>query len=159
MGPKTTVLFPRDGASSLRIPSSVLGIKRNHSLRRQACIRADRLSPSSPRATGRADQIDKQSLEIAQATDETYADLRDLADELPDHSPRYILLSYPLTLVREPIFLFLYHLLFLLVFLFPFPFPLCPFHLSFPLHSALLLPLPDSKEKSPSPTSCFSQPS
>ena len=46
-----------------------------------------------------ADQIDKHSLEIAQADDETYTNMQELAEELPDHSPRYILLSYPLTLV------------------------------------------------------------
>ncbi len=45
------------------------------------------------------DQIDKQTLEIAQADDETYTNMHELADELPDHSPRYVLLSYPLTLV------------------------------------------------------------
>lgn len=43
-------------------------------------------------------QIDKHTLEIAQAGDETYTDMQELADELPDHSPRYVLLSYPLTL-------------------------------------------------------------
>lgn len=46
-----------------------------------------------------ADQIDKHSLEIAQADDETYTNVQELADELPDHSPRFVLLSYPLTLV------------------------------------------------------------
>lgn len=45
------------------------------------------------------DQIDKKSLEISQADDEVYTDLTQLGDELPDHSPRYILLSYPLTMV------------------------------------------------------------
>ena len=45
------------------------------------------------------DQIDKQTLEIAQIDDETYTSMQELADELPDHSPRYVLLSYPLTLV------------------------------------------------------------
>lgn len=45
------------------------------------------------------DQIDKHTLEIAQADDETYTNMQELGDELPDHSPRYILLSYPLTLV------------------------------------------------------------
>ena len=45
------------------------------------------------------DQIDKSTLEIAPADDETYSNMQELADELPDHSPRYILLSYPLTLV------------------------------------------------------------
>lgn len=52
--------------------------------------------PSHPHA----DQIDRQTLEIAQVDGETYSNLQELADELPDHSPRYVLLSYPLTLVR-----------------------------------------------------------
>ena len=51
--------------------------------------------------TRKTDQIDKNTLEIAQADDEVYSDTQSLADELPDHSPRYILLSYPLTLVRS----------------------------------------------------------
>ncbi|KAI9728603.1 MAG: hypothetical protein M1834_007631 [Cirrosporium novae-zelandiae] len=44
------------------------------------------------------DQIEKHTLEIHQAGDEVYSSMAELADELPDHSPRYILLSYPLTL-------------------------------------------------------------
>ncbi|KAL8713048.1 MAG: hypothetical protein Q9220_002908 [cf. Caloplaca sp. 1 TL-2023] len=43
-------------------------------------------------------QIDKHSLEIAQADDATYSNVQELADDLPDHSPRFVLLSYPLTL-------------------------------------------------------------
>ncbi|KAL9612314.1 MAG: hypothetical protein Q9167_003093 [Letrouitia subvulpina] len=43
-------------------------------------------------------QIDKQSLEIAQVGDEVFTNIQELADELPDHSPRFVLLSYPLTL-------------------------------------------------------------
>ncbi|KAI9842148.1 MAG: hypothetical protein M1837_007435 [Sclerophora amabilis] len=43
-------------------------------------------------------QINKETLEIAQADDEVYSDLETLADELPDHSPRFVLLSYPMTL-------------------------------------------------------------
>ncbi|KAL8774391.1 MAG: hypothetical protein Q9203_004174 [Teloschistes exilis] len=43
-------------------------------------------------------QIDKHSLEIAQVDDDTYTTMQALADELPDHSPRFILLSYPLNL-------------------------------------------------------------
>ena len=46
------------------------------------------------------DLIDIKSQEIKAADDETYSDLRELADELPDSSPRFILLSYPYTLVR-----------------------------------------------------------
>ncbi len=50
-------------------------------------------------ASSVVDQIDKHTLEIAQADDETYTNMQELGDELPDHSPRYVLLSYPLTLV------------------------------------------------------------
>ena len=46
------------------------------------------------------DMIDTKSQEIKAADDETYSNKRELADELPDSSPRFILLSYPLTLVR-----------------------------------------------------------
>lgn len=49
-----------------------------------------------------ADYIDKNTLEIKQDEEKiVYKDLQELADELPDNSPRYILLSYPLTLVRN----------------------------------------------------------
>ena len=47
------------------------------------------------------DQIDKKTLEISQADDEVYKDMVELGDELPDNSPRFVLLSYPLTLVRR----------------------------------------------------------
>ncbi|KAF1982222.1 glia maturation factor beta [Aulographum hederae CBS 113979] len=43
-------------------------------------------------------QIDKKTLEISQDGTETYTSLPLLGDDLPDHSPRFILLSYPLTL-------------------------------------------------------------
>ena len=42
--------------------------------------------------------IDTKSQEIKPADDETYSDMLELADELPDSSPRFILLSYPMTL-------------------------------------------------------------
>ncbi|EGS22023.1 uncharacterized protein CTHT_0039080 [Thermochaetoides thermophila DSM 1495] len=43
--------------------------------------------------------IDKQTKEIRQDDDKTvYKSLDELAEDLPDHSPRFILLSYPLTL-------------------------------------------------------------
>jgi hypothetical protein len=38
-------------------------------------------------------------MEIKQADDDVYTKMTELSDELPDNSPRYILLSYPLTLV------------------------------------------------------------
>ncbi len=47
------------------------------------------------------DQIDKKTLEISQADDEVYSDMAELGDELPDNSPRFVLLSYPLTLVCQ----------------------------------------------------------
>lgn len=47
-----------------------------------------------------ADYIDKTTLEIKQDEDKTvYTELQDIAEDLPDHSPRFVLLSYPLTLV------------------------------------------------------------
>ncbi|KAK4466429.1 hypothetical protein QBC42DRAFT_83880 [Cladorrhinum samala] len=43
--------------------------------------------------------IDKATKEIRQDEDETvYTSLDDLAEDLPDHSPRFVLLSYPMTL-------------------------------------------------------------
>ncbi|KAF7194150.1 Actin-depolymerizing factor gmf1, partial [Pseudocercospora fuligena] len=44
------------------------------------------------------DQIDKSNLEIQPEDNEVYTKIQDLQDELPDNTPRYILLSYPLTL-------------------------------------------------------------
>lgn len=44
------------------------------------------------------DQIDKRTLEISRSDDTVYTSMQDLSDELPDNSPRFILLSYPLTL-------------------------------------------------------------
>lgn len=44
--------------------------------------------------------IDKNTSEIKQDEDKTtYKNLDDVAEDLPDHAPRFILLSYPLTLV------------------------------------------------------------
>ncbi|KAK4543603.1 hypothetical protein LTR36_005498 [Oleoguttula mirabilis] len=43
-------------------------------------------------------QIDKSNMEIKRADDEVYTNVQELADELPDNSPRFVLLSYPLTL-------------------------------------------------------------
>lgn len=48
------------------------------------------------------DQIDAKTQEIKPSSDETFSDMLELADELPDSSPRFVLLSYPLTLVRFP---------------------------------------------------------
>lgn len=46
------------------------------------------------------DLIDKTTHEIHQDADKvTYTSLDEIADDLPDHAPRFILLSYPLTTV------------------------------------------------------------
>lgn len=43
--------------------------------------------------------IDKKTFEIRQDDDKVvYKSLDEIADDLPDNSPRYVLLSYPLTL-------------------------------------------------------------
>ncbi|KAL8400664.1 hypothetical protein RB594_000894 [Gaeumannomyces avenae] len=43
--------------------------------------------------------IDKSTHEIRQDPDQTvYKSLDELGDDLPDHSPRFVLLSYPVTL-------------------------------------------------------------
>ncbi|KAL1868561.1 hypothetical protein Plec18167_008151 [Paecilomyces lecythidis] len=42
--------------------------------------------------------IDTKSQEIRPEDDQVYSKMEDLADEIPDSSPRFILLSYPLTL-------------------------------------------------------------
>ncbi|MCJ1405828.1 hypothetical protein MMC11_009058, partial [Xylographa trunciseda] len=64
-----------------------------------AALRKFRLSSSrvgDPQAV--IYQIDKHTLEIAQAGHVIYMDMQELANDLPSHSPRYVLLSYPLTL-------------------------------------------------------------
>ncbi|EOA87661.1 hypothetical protein ACJQWK_08570 [Exserohilum turcicum] len=43
-------------------------------------------------------EIDKKTLEVRPVDDQVYSDVQSLADELPDHAPRFVLLSYPLTL-------------------------------------------------------------
>ena len=45
--------------------------------------------------------IDIKTQEIRAQNTETYEDMLEIADELPDSSPRFILLSYPLTLVQK----------------------------------------------------------
>ncbi|KAK9858778.1 hypothetical protein MYU51_018125 [Penicillium brevicompactum] len=44
-----------------------------------------------------ADIIDAKTQEIRPQDDEVYSKMEDLADDLPESSPRFILLSYPLT--------------------------------------------------------------
>ncbi|RMY55944.1 hypothetical protein D0863_13148 [Hortaea werneckii] len=43
-------------------------------------------------------QIDKSTMEIKQVDETIYSNMQELSDELPDNSPRYVLLSYPLTM-------------------------------------------------------------
>lgn len=51
----------------------------------------------------RSDMIDKNTHEIRQDEDKTvYKSLEEIGDDLPDHSPRFVLLSYPFTTVRSP---------------------------------------------------------
>jgi len=40
-------------------------------------------------------------MEIKRSDDVVYKDMQELGDELPSHSPRFVLLSYPLTMVRR----------------------------------------------------------
>lgn len=48
------------------------------------------------------DMIDKATKEIKQDDEQTvYKSLDEISDDLPDHSPRFVLLSYPMTLVRR----------------------------------------------------------
>ena len=47
------------------------------------------------------DMIDNKTQEIKAADEGIYSNMLDLTDELPDSSPRFILLSHPLTLVSE----------------------------------------------------------
>lgn len=55
-------------------------------------------------ATPGADMIDKATKEIKQDDDKTvYKSLEEIGEDLPDHSPRFVLLSYPMTLVRSPL--------------------------------------------------------
>ena len=55
-----------------------------------------------PVIPGNIDYIDMKSHEIKQDEDKVvYKSLDEIAEDLPDNSPRYILLSHPLTLVRE----------------------------------------------------------
>ncbi|KAF2720619.1 hypothetical protein K431DRAFT_304265 [Polychaeton citri CBS 116435] len=47
------------------------------------------------------DLIDKKNMEIKPEDGQVYSNVQELADELPDNSPRYILLSYPITMVSR----------------------------------------------------------
>jgi hypothetical protein len=47
------------------------------------------------------DIIDPKTKEIRPEDEQVYSKMEDLADELPDSSPRFVLLSYPLTLVSS----------------------------------------------------------
>lgn len=49
--------------------------------------------------TKSVDIIDSKSQEIRPQDEEVFTKMEDLADELPESSPRFILLSHPLTLV------------------------------------------------------------
>ena len=48
------------------------------------------------------DEIDKNTGEIRPKNDETYTNMMDVADDLPETTPQFIVLSHPLTLVSRP---------------------------------------------------------
>lgn len=55
---------------------------------------------TADKRSARPDLIDKDTHEIRQDEEKiVYKSLEEVGDELPDHSPRFILLSYPLTMV------------------------------------------------------------
>lgn len=45
--------------------------------------------------------IETKTQEIKLAEDETFSDLADIADSVPESSPRFITLSYPMTMVSR----------------------------------------------------------
>lgn len=54
-----------------------------------------------PKLTDSPDMIDKHTYEIRQDEDKVvYKSLEEVGDDLPDHAPRFVLLSHPLTMVR-----------------------------------------------------------
>lgn len=60
------------------------------------------MSSCAPTDHSSLDMIDKNTYEIRQDEDKTvYTSLDEVAEDLPDHAPRFILLSYPLTMVRR----------------------------------------------------------
>lgn len=74
--------------------------ERNHHKPNSVCFRTARCNHSDVLTTT-IDMIDLKTQEIKLADDETYSDMQSVADELPDSSPRFILLSYPITMVRD----------------------------------------------------------
>ncbi|TVY34889.1 Glia maturation factor beta [Lachnellula subtilissima] len=80
---------------SLPNPDSTPSLKRA----KTTCESSAWVPPAQMTHKPSADMIDKHTLEIKQDEDKTvYTNLEDIADDLPDHSPRFVLLSYPLTL-------------------------------------------------------------
>lgn len=60
-----------------------------------------RLTSRHALTTCSTDEIDKNTGEIRPKNDETYSNMMDLADELPETTPQFIVLSHPLTLVSR----------------------------------------------------------
>lgn len=50
-----------------------------------------------PHPIARIFSIDKTTYEVAPESEDEYTSLEEIADELPDHAPRFVLLSYPVT--------------------------------------------------------------
>lgn len=64
-----------------------------------AQLRKFRLSTSRiAKPQARIYVINKDTMEIKWEDEETYTSLQEIADALPENSPRYVLLSYPVTL-------------------------------------------------------------
>lgn len=99
-----TQLQPPDNPSTLKTQSSVnYGVLPLSTPRRRLCclMKQEECRTDRPFLQGEKDQINKETLEIAQADETVFNSLQELGDELPPHSPRYVLLSYPLTLVSQ----------------------------------------------------------
>ncbi|GKZ36994.1 hypothetical protein AbraIFM66950_008286 [Aspergillus brasiliensis] len=90
----------RLGTSRAKDPQAIIFYhkRRRHSCRAKSCA-SRRISQNNGwLTTGLTDIIDDKSQEIRPEDGEVYTKMEDLADELPESSPRFILLSYPLTL-------------------------------------------------------------
>ncbi|TGZ78967.1 glia maturation factor beta [Ascodesmis nigricans] len=64
----------------------------------RGCLKNLRMSTiRKPHPIARIFTIDKTTYEITPESDDEYTSLEDIVDELPDHVPRFVLLSYPVT--------------------------------------------------------------
>lgn len=62
------------------------------------CLKKLRMSTvRKPHPIARIFSIDKTTHEVAPESEDEYTSLEEIVDELPDHAPRFVLLSYPVT--------------------------------------------------------------